>query len=80
MCVNLPVPAHQVLPFTVYIFEASYSMSATRINKIWGMDQPELLNLSAGIATLANEKVSMFQNSKIQYLCIISHIEHVKPF
>ena len=56
-------------------------MSATRINKIWGMDQPELLNLSAGIATLANEKVSMFQNLKIQYLCIISHFtEHVKPF
>ena len=45
------MPAHQVLPLTVYIFEASYSTSATQANKIWSMDQSELLNLRAGIGT-----------------------------
>ena len=34
------MPAHQVLPLTAYIFEASYSTSATQ-----GMGQSELLNL-----------------------------------
>ena len=33
-CVKVPIPAHQVLPLTVYIFEASYSTSATHVNKI----------------------------------------------
>ena len=30
----MPMPAHQVLPLTAYIFEASYSTSATQDNKI----------------------------------------------
>ena len=36
-CVKVPVPAHQVLSLTWYIFEASCSTSATRANKfrIW---------------------------------------------
>ena len=33
-CVKVPMPAHQVLPLTAYIFEASYSTSATQANKI----------------------------------------------
>ena len=33
-CVKVPMPAHQVLPLTAYIFEASYSMSATQASKI----------------------------------------------
>ena len=33
-CVKVPMPAHQVLPLTVYIFEASYSTSATQAYKI----------------------------------------------
>ena len=32
--VKVPMPSHQVLPLTGNIFEASYSTSATRINKI----------------------------------------------
>ena len=32
--VKVPMPAHQVLPLTAYIFEASYSKSATQANKI----------------------------------------------
>ena len=32
--VKVPMPAHQVLPLTAYIFEASYSTSATQANKI----------------------------------------------
>ena len=35
-CVKVPMPAHHVLPLTVYIFEASYSTSATQANKIYG--------------------------------------------
>ena len=38
-CVQVRMPAHQVLPLMGYIFEASYSMSATRANKIYSMDQ-----------------------------------------
>ena len=33
-CVKVPMPAHQVLSLTVYIFEASYNTSATQVNKI----------------------------------------------
>ena len=33
-CVKVPMPAHQIFPLTVYIFEASYRMSATQANKI----------------------------------------------
>ena len=33
-CVKVPTPAHQVLPLTGYILEASYSTSATQTNKI----------------------------------------------
>ena len=33
-CVKVPMPAHQVLPLTAYIFEASYSTSVTQVNKI----------------------------------------------
>ena len=33
-CVKVPIPAHQVLPLKAYIFEASYSTSATQANKI----------------------------------------------
>ena len=33
-CVKVPMPAPQVLPLTVYIFEASYSTSATQAKKI----------------------------------------------
>ena len=33
-CVKVPMPAHQVLPLTAYIFEASYSTSATQASKI----------------------------------------------
>ena len=33
-CVKVPMPAHQVLPLAEYIFEASYSTSATQANKI----------------------------------------------
>ena len=33
-CVKLPVLVHQVLSLTGYIFEASYSTSATQANKI----------------------------------------------
>ena len=33
-CVKVPMPAHQVLPLTACIFEASYSTSATQANKI----------------------------------------------
>ena len=33
-CVKVPMPAHQILPLTAYIFEASYSTSATQANKI----------------------------------------------
>ena len=32
--VKVSMPAEQVLPLTGYIFEASYSTSATQINKI----------------------------------------------
>ena len=46
------MPAHQVLPLTAYIFEASYSTSATQANKISSLDQSEFLNLWAGIGTL----------------------------
>ena len=47
--VNVPMPAYQILPLTAYIFEASYSTSATQANKIWSLDQSELLNPWAGI-------------------------------
>ena len=50
--VKVPMPAHQVLPLTAYIFEASYSTSATQANKIYSTDQSEPLNLWAGIGTL----------------------------
>ena len=33
-CVKVPMPAHQALSLTGYIFEASYSMSRKRVNKI----------------------------------------------
>ena len=33
-CVKVSMPAHQVLPLMAYIFEASYSTSATQANKI----------------------------------------------
>ena len=33
-CVKVPMPADQIFPLTVYIFEASYRMSATQANKI----------------------------------------------
>ena len=33
-CAKVPILARQVLPLTGYIFEASYSMSATQANKI----------------------------------------------
>ena len=33
-CVKVPLPAHQVLSLMTYIFEASYSTSATQANKI----------------------------------------------
>ena len=46
------MPAHQVLPLTAYIFEASYSTSATQASKIQSIDQSELLNPRAGIGTL----------------------------
>ena len=47
------MPAYYVLPLTAYIFEASYSTSATwQAKTISGMDQSELLNLWAGIGTL----------------------------
>ena len=38
------MPAHEILPLTGYIFEASYSTSATQANKIQSMDQSEVLN------------------------------------
>ena len=38
------MPAHEVLPLTGYIFEASYSTSATQANKIWSMEKSEVLN------------------------------------
>ena len=38
------MPAHKILPLTGYIFEASYSTSATQANKIQSMDQSEVLN------------------------------------
>ena len=41
----------------MYIFEASYNMSATQVNKIYIMDQSELLNLWAGIGTLTHCKI-----------------------
>ena len=44
--------ADRVLPLTGYIFEASYSTSATQVNKILSMDQSELLNLWGDIGTL----------------------------
>ena len=34
LSVKVPIPAHQVLPLKAYIFEASYSTSATQANKI----------------------------------------------
>ena len=43
-CVKVPMPAHQVLPLMGYIFEASYSTSATGVNRMI-MDQSELLDL-----------------------------------
>ena len=33
-CVKVQMPAHQVLPLMAYIFEASYSMSATQAKTI----------------------------------------------
>ena len=33
-CVKVSMPAYQVLPLMAYIFEASYSTSATQANKI----------------------------------------------
>ena len=33
-CVKVPMPAHEVLPLTGYIFEASCSTAATQANKI----------------------------------------------
>ena len=44
-CVKVPMPAHQVLPLTGNIFEASYGTSATQANKIKSIDQLELFNL-----------------------------------
>ena len=44
-CVKAPMPAHQVLPLTAYIFEASHNTAATQANKIQSMDQSEPLNL-----------------------------------
>ena len=46
------MPAHQVLSLTAYIFKVSHSMSVSQANKIYSMDQSELLNLWAGIGTL----------------------------
>ena len=43
--VKVPMPAHQVLPLTGYIFEAIYSTSVTQASKSYSMDQSELLNL-----------------------------------
>ena len=35
-CVKVPIPAHQVLPLTAYIFEASYSTSRRLIKfRVW---------------------------------------------
>ena len=45
------MPAHQVLSLMGYIIEVSYSMSATRFNRIWSMSQSELGNTWAGIGT-----------------------------
>ena len=39
-----------------YIFQASDSMSATRVDKIYSMDQSELGNVWAGIETLTYSK------------------------
>ena len=47
-CVEVPMPAHQVLYLTAYILEAGYS---TQANEIQSMNQSELLNLWAGIET-----------------------------
>ena len=33
-CVKVPMPAHQSLPLTAYIFEASYSTSTMQAKKI----------------------------------------------
>ena len=63
------MPAHQVLPLTGYIFEASYSTSATRVNKIRNLDQSELLNLRAGIGTSTYSKI---------LVCITNHNESEK--
>ena len=46
------MPAHQALPLTGGIFKASYSTSAMEANKIYSVDQSELLKLWAGIGTL----------------------------
>ena len=51
-CVKVPMSAHQVLPLTAYIFEATYSTAATQANKIQNMDQSESLNQWAGIGAL----------------------------
>ena len=51
-CVKVLMPAHQVLPLTGYIFEASYITSSMQAKKIQILDQSELLNLWAGIGTL----------------------------
>ena len=44
-CVNVPMPADQVLPLTGYILEANYSTSITWINKIYSMNQSKLGNI-----------------------------------
>ena len=46
-CVKVPMPAHQSLPLTAYIFEA-YSTSTMQARKI-----QSILNLCAGIGTSA---------------------------
>ena len=52
--IKVPIPVHQVLPLTEYIFEVSFSKSVTWIIKISSMGQSELRNLCAGIDTLTH--------------------------
>ena len=67
-CVKLPMHAHQVLIWTGYIFEASFSTSVTL-----SMDQLELLNLWAGIGTLTyrNKEISSSNSFTLLFIFFI---------
>ena len=84
--IKVPMPAHQILPLTGYVFEASYSTLATHANKILNMDQSEVLNPWAGIGTLTScqldQRMSILlatNKHRLQslLLCFVLHMTNI---